>query len=324
MKNIRRKLIVVLMLAAMCVTFQSMAVSAASAPGKVNEFRAHPGYKSVILSWRPVSGADGYVLYYKKPDGNYVQYRAWTNYKKTLITYTVKDLAMYKDYAFRIAAFKYKNPNKKKDPYDKSNRIGGTLNATVMAHAEPIRPMTYRLRMSGKTVVADGFTAGKYIVNNFTGQGRYNVAKTRVSRVDPIYTRSWNYGKFAAERFVNDKGVSSSTNRLVWVSTYTQHAYYFEGSKGKWKMKDHWECSSGKPTAPTPTGNNYTKKIWKKVMWRHNIQYWSPFSSMNSIHGGYDYSDIGIPKSSGCVGNLDRNAKTVYNGCGIGTTVVIF
>lgn len=323
MKNNKKRLIIVLTIATMFIAAHAVSVSAASAPGKVSEFTVHPGYKSVILAWKPVSGADGYVVYYKKPDGNYVQYRAWTNKKKTLITYTVKDLAMYKDYAFRIAAFKYKNP-KKKDPYDKSNRIGGTLNATVMAHGEPIRPMTYRLRMGGKTVVSDGFTAGMYIVNNFTGKGRYNVSKTRVSRVDPIFTRSWNYGKFAAERFVNDKGVSSGTNKLVWVSTYTQHAYYFEGSKGKWKLKDHWECSSGKPTAPTPTGNNYTKKIWKKVRTRHGIGWWSPFSSMNSIHGGYDRSDIGHPKSSGCVGNLDSDAQTVYYNAGLGTTVVIF
>lgn len=321
MKTIKRQLFVILMMMTMFITFQVATVSAASAPAKVSDFKVHPGYKSVILSWRPVSGADGYVVYYKKPNGEYVQYRAWTNHRKTLITYTVKNLSMYKDYAFRIAAFKYKDRSKS-DPYDKSNRIGGNLNQTVMAHGQPVRPMTYRLNGAG--VVADGFTSGRYIVNNFTGQGRYLVTKTHAGRVDGIYTRDWNYGKFAAERFVNDKGVTSETNRLVWVSTYTQHAYLFKGSKGKWKLEAHWECSSGKPSAPTPTGNKYIKRIWKKVMWRHDIPYWSPFSSMNSIHGGYDHTDIGIPKSSGCVGNLDNNAKVVYERCGIGTTVVIF
>ena len=308
MKKIKKRLLVVLMLVTMFIACQAISVSAA-AP-RTTEFKAYPGYNSVILAWRRVPEAKGYVCFYKKPNGKYVRYRVWEhNPSNSLITVSINNLALYKDYAFRITAY-VNSP-------DEARAEDG-----VMAHAEPVRPMTYRLH--GRGVTADGFTAGKYIVNNYKGQGRYLVTKARAGGVSAIYTRKWNYGKFTAESFVNAKGVSSKTNRLVWVSTYTQHAYYFEGSKGHWVMKDHWECSTGKPSAPTPTGNNYQKEIWRKTMWRHNIQYWSPFSSWNSIHGGYDNSDIGHPESSGCVGNLDRNAKTVYNKCGIGTTVVIF
>ena len=333
MKVNKKRICIILMLMMLFTSLEFVGVTAAgskTAPPKVTNLKAHSGYNSITLSWNRVAKADGYIIYYKRPDKKYYYYRHVPQSSKSLITYKIKDLSQYRDYAFRVASY-VKNPTvtKRKE------------SASVMAHAEPVREMTYVLKISrggtldshygpsrsyrvnrGDTIIATKFTSGHYVFPH--KDSLFHVAKTRVRSVDPVYTRAWNYGKFSAESFVNDRGISSRTGRLVWISTYTQHAYYFKGSKGKWKLVGDWECSTGKPTAPTPTGYTNRKSIWKKVRTRHGIGWWSPFSSMNSIHGGYDRSDIGHPKSSGCVGNLDKDAKTVYYDSDIGTTVLVF
>ena len=58
----------------------------------------------------------------------------------------------------------------------------------------------------------------------------------------------------AAEKFVNDKGLSSPTKYLIWTSIAEQRTYIFTGSKQNWKLYKTFICSTGKTKTPTPTG----------------------------------------------------------------------
>lgn len=58
----------------------------------------------------------------------------------------------------------------------------------------------------------------------------------------------------AAEKFVNDKGLSSPTKYLIWTSIAEQRTYIFTGSKQHWKLYKTFICSTGKTKTPTPTG----------------------------------------------------------------------
>lgn len=155
-----------------------------------------------------------------------------------------------------------------------------------------------------------GFTAGKYI---FDKNGhKFYVNRTSTKKASYDYTNAYDYSKTEAANFVNHKGISSSTNRLIWVSFYTQQIYLFSGSAGKWTCYDTWKISTGKASSPSPTG---MKSIGKKISKRHKLSYWSCFSSLNAFHGVNASSwkkGLGKPKSGGCIRNLTSQAKLIY------------
>ena len=124
---------------------------------------------------------------------------------------------------------------------------------------------------------------------------------------------------------MNGKGLTSPTKQLIWVNTYTQELYIFKGSKGKWKLNKHWAVSTGKASSPTPTGNDGIKEVWKKLSTRHNLKWWTCFSTMNAFHGLFDSwrKKLGNPASGGCIRNEVKNAKWIYDNIKYKTTVLI-
>ena len=129
--------------------------------------------------------------------------------------------------------------------------------------------------------------------------------------------------KISAEYFVNATGRTSRTRYLIWVSTYTQHLYIFQGTKGNWKLIKDWECSTGAPWSPTPTGI-FGKEIEGHESHDGRIPYWCNFQTANSIHGHRSSYTFGSPQSNGCVRNYNENAKWIYYNCDIGTAVVVY
>lgn len=204
----------------------------------------------------------------------------------------------------------------------------------------------------GKTVVAQGFGGGLYefwydgyfftaSVLRFTNciadfdrndvsdgvwydysgiWGRQNYAST--SGVGDNYQGIKFYDKISAENFVNGSGQSSRTEYLIWVSTYTQHLYVFRGSRGNWKLIKDWECSTGAPWSPTPTG--FGKAIEGYKSYDDRIPYWCNFQTANSIHGHRSSYTFGSPQSNGCVRNYNNNAKWIYYNCDKGTAVIVY
>lgn len=175
----------------------------------------------------------------------------------------------------------------------------------------------------GQQIDAYGFGGGKYIFKNEIGSVFY-CNMTRTGKKTCVYEKAWNYSREEAEFFVNSRGITSRTGSLVWINTYTQHLYRFEGSAGNWVCVNDFDCSTGKAKTPSPTGVSGKKAIWKKIKTRHGIPYWSPYSDINSIHAKRKGWKIGTPSSNGCVRNYKQNAYDVYVNAPIGTAVLLF
>lgn len=202
----------------------------------------------------------------------------------------------------------------------------------------------------GQTILTQGFGGGKYM---FWYNGNYfHVSYARVKNCKADYqankiskSRSYSgvwakknyasaagvtdnyqglrfYDKISAESFVNSLGRGSKTKYLIWVSTYTQHVYLFQGSKWKWKLINDWECATGAAESPTPTG--FDKELERYVRYRHGVNWWRPFQTWNSIHGKLSSWEMGGPASNGCVRNFDQNAKLIYDKCPNGTALVVW
>lgn len=218
---------------------------------------------------------------------------------------------------------------------------------TLSSHDGKNRSVKFK---GGQTVIAQGFGGGKY---EFWYNGNYfyvNYVRVKNCKADyqpnkygtsKTYSGIWAmqnyasaaggteyyqglryYDRTSAEYFVNALAKTSRTKYLIWVSTYTQHLYVFQGSKGNWKLIKDWECSTGAGESPTPTGFN--KQLERKVSYRHGVKWWCPFQTWNSIHGKLSSWYMGGPASNGCVRNFDPNAKWVYDNCPNGTALIVY
>lgn len=126
------------------------------------------------------------------------------------------------------------------------------------------------------------------------------------------------------EDAVNKKGLSSSTNYLIWINTKKLYTYVFTGSEGQWKLVRSMKSTMGKPSTPTIKG---TFKVQAKGSYftvpDHEewiCKYYTQFSGDYLIHSVvYDKNDklidgrLGMRLSKGCVRVSLENAKYVYN-----------
>lgn len=288
-----------------------------SVPEAVN---AYSGAACVKFKWKPVDNVSGYIVY---RDGNQI-----AEVDPSATEYIDK-VARGESHFYTVAAF---------TSYDLNGSAYTLKSDKSKAYKQsPVRPMYYKLTIKsnykslklkkGDVVYADRFDSGKYML---LGSGTYvkrTYAKKRTA--DYIKSGGWNYSREDAETYVNTKypdpnKKGSPTNHLIWVSTYTQHVYYFARVDGQWKCKDDWECATGTASTPTPTGKSYNKAIWKKMKKYHGLKWWSCFSSMNSFHGKQSKWKVGTPASNGCVRNPNNKAEFIYKTVPKKTQVIIF
>lgn len=90
------------------------------------------------------------------------------------------------------------------------------------------------------------------------------------------------FGKTATE-FVNASGVSSRTNYLIWISKKDYAVSVFLGSKGNWRYVTAFDCSIGKPSTPTITGQ--FEYYQYQPRWTYPGYYCGPI--MRFAAGGY-------------------------------------
>lgn len=296
------------------------------------------GYKSIKLKWNKVPKADAYNVGFKKK-GKWVS-KGVTKGRSMVI----KGLKAEKKYTFRVMAVQLHDDAKGKSKLKVSDINGTTKNGkwtggvstpAYVKNTQCVRRMFIKLTKKSN---------GKRYKSYDYGGGRYFYKGGSVSRVGAsnqkayyIHQGGWNYTRGEAEFFINEylKKVSKKTkkkltkkNRLIWVSTYTQHLYIFKKKGGKWKAtKWNWEVSMGEAKTPSPTGN---KQIVKKVGHFHTVSYWNAVSytssGMNALHGAESgwVSKLGNLASHGCIRNKTSNAKIIYNNCPKYTGVLIF
>ncbi len=149
---------------------------------------------------------------------------------------------------------------------------------------------------------------------------KYKVAASKVT-LGAMATNSSAFSKSSAQKFVNNRGYSSKTKYLVWVSLYSQHVYIFKGSKGKWKLVRSFLCSTGR----TGYGTTYGKS---QIYSKQAVWYWNgvPCAKYASrIAGGAIHSwssgGLGSPASHGCVRCSISDAYYVYKKVPVNTTV---
>ena len=172
--------------------------------------------------------------------------------------------------------------------------------------------------------------------NAHTIQGYYmnNGNKNNLNRKD------WKtgYSKKTVLDFVNNSGLSSKTNYLIWASKYAQHVYIFTGKKGNWKLlnggkttgwknKAIWSnlCTSGKVNIQSRNGNYviFGKQHTAKRS-KYTYYYLSKLHTTVRLHsllhkkgqkfGGKLYNKaLGNPVSKGCIRLRPKVSKWIYD-----------
>jgi hypothetical protein len=315
-------------------------------PVAVDKVTAYPGYKSITLRWKTVEKVSSYLIMKStKEDSGFENLK--TIKAAELDNYIIKvDGEEYVN--FRDAKGIKKNTKYYYRVYSRKVPTGGgdevLSNDYAEASAKAVRPIyqtitfktTIRLTAhdgskvkhtfkKGQQVTAEGFGGGcyKFYYNNHLFYAYY----TRIGKTTSNYMSKTNYTKVTAENFVNEYGrkKSSKSNYLIWVSTYTQHLYIFKWNKTqkKWKVYKDWECSTGKAASPSPTG--FKEALNNNKMKSHSgIKWWSPYRSMNSIHGKRSsYKIDGAPHSHGCIRNYNEKGKWIYENCKPGTPLIV-
>jgi peptidoglycan hydrolase-like protein with peptidoglycan-binding domain len=153
--------------------------------------------------------------------------------------------------------------------------------------------------------------------------------------VPPVtQTASSSTTNSSIEDAINKKGLSSSTNYLIWVSTNKLYTYVFTGSEGHWSLARSMKSTIGKPSTPTIKG---TFKVQGKGSYftvpDHEewiCKYYTQFYGDYLIHSVvYDKNDklidgrLGMRLSKGCIRVSLENAKFIYNNVPRDSTVYI-
>lgn len=118
----------------------------------------------------------------------------------------------------------------------------------------------------------------------------------------------------------------------------TVTVYAQDGKNGYIIPVKRFACSVGLPSTPTPKGTYHTlnKYRWHTLMGPSYGQYCTQVVRGIYFHSvaGYnmtsynlkasDYNKLGSPASHGCIRLCVRDAKWIYDNCGLGTTVNIY
>lgn len=304
-------------------TYRSEAVSVDAAelplPAAPKKLKAYAGFKRVTLEWSKVAGAKSYVIYRK--DGKGAKFKKIKTVKASKRKYVDK-VKLDVKYTYKVYS-KNKNGKSKKAAkvtgaafwkihYKISFAVGRTLTSTTGGHKRA------RFKAGFRTTAID-FRNGQYV---FVYKGReYKISriatyKQKVSQIAPDKT----YSVREARDFVTQAKLKSRTKYLIFVNTYTQHEYVFEGKKGNWKLLWHDDIATGRASTPTQTGLTH---INSKSYVENGLKWWS-CCKVFSIHGLPGGAKVNYPTSGACVRNYDVHAKWVYDNCPIGTAVFVF
>lgn len=283
---------------------------------KVTGLRTISDYKSVTLVWNPVAKAQGYRVY---RNGALVKTVVGASNRTLRVTAAEGTV-----YTFGVEAYN-----------------GSVKGARLNAKDDAVRPMyaTFKAKarkpyykkskgkskagylVKGKSYKAENFVCGRL---RLMMNGKiYYVPRIYAKSVSLQYNRSKdaNYTREEVQYYVNHRGLTSRTKYLAFVSLYQQHAYFFTGSKGKWKCVKDWEVSTGEAKSATATGEWVVKKKHKK---KNSLAYWTTFYSGVSFHSWGNTKCFGVPHSGGCVRSAKSNALWAYKTLPMGTKVVTY
>lgn len=302
-------------------------------PATPSDFRtASYGNKTILLKWSKVKDATGYIVYrYDEKTGTYKRLgktketsfratglKAETTYKFVVRSYrTLQGKAAYSK--------KSKEVKGKARTYSSSAASvhGRYFNATVKSKA------TATVSSTGKKVT---LRAGTKVTSTSRGSGNVTVilkngSKAKMSgsklRYTSIKTTKKYYTKKQKEAFINEKGYSSKTKYLIWISQYTMNVNIFRGSEGEWKLVRSGPCVIGQ-MGRTPVGTfRLIKRGWEYGGPKFYFTWNSRTGKGNSFHRRID-GNTRSAVSLGCVRLSDSDLNFINRNCPLGTTVVSY
>lgn len=129
---------------------------------------------------------------------------------------------------------------------------------------------------------------------------------------------------------VNQWGISSRTNYMVWVSLGEYKVRLFEGSQYKWRQILEAPCAIGAPSTPSITGSY---EYQYKARWDYGTYYVGPCLV---FHGGYalhsvllnqngtEYDGrVGVGISHGCIRLKKKDIDFIANTIPVGTRIYL-
>lgn len=315
-----------------------------ASPGKIREFRVlKVAHKKVFLRWSMNKGVSGYQVFKQNSETGQFELVKQVGASKNIALIT--GLKNGENYNFKVRAFIKKNGKFTYGPMSRTV-VGRPVSKKEQKLTSAIHPYYYKAKMN-KTVTADGvkLASGKAVTVTELGKSKSTVRYKKQDLEVPtsalkllgfITKGSKTYSKSEAESFVNMKGYQSETGYLIWISTYTQRIYVFEGKQYAWTLLKSSPCATGRLEYSTPLG----------VSQVHNKQKVVEFPGTNNqggyygfrILGGYIHSWLyniatgslwnkpvyGKPTSHGCVRTDIKFAKWMFETVPVNTTNVTY
>ena len=314
---------------------------------KIKDVKVRNLDKKAWLLWTPNKDAEGYVIFEQDSTGAFVQRKRIKSASKSKLT--VRNLENNKTYVLKIAAYTTIDGQKvigklsdevKVQPFNtkKVKKIHpyyykGTMLATVRVNGVTFKK-GQSIQVSGRNSrgqVISIYSKGNTMMPILYNGKLYNVAAKNIRLSGFISNDKKAYSGKLAEQYVNYRGFSSPTKYFIWISTYGQHVYIFEGSKFNWKLVKNFLCATGmfkgedsrltatelgygyvKGRTPAEQWSDYQWIYWCLDMhpggWFHSWLYYPDGTSYGSSVGR-----LGSPSSHGCVRLAMDNIKWMYN-----------
>lgn len=155
--------------------------------------------------------------------------------------------------------------------------------------------------------------------------------KYNINVDDSLVLKKYNDNIIGKAYIVNERGIASDTNYLIWVSKSEFTVRVFTGSKGNWSYVDSFLCAIGAPGTPTCEG---TYKYYQyQPRWSYANYYCGPIMRFNggyALHStlirynGVPYDNrVGVRISHGCIRLRPENINWLASTIPLQTTVYI-
>ncbi|MPQ42562.1 L,D-transpeptidase [Clostridium tarantellae] len=166
---------------------------------------------------------------------------------------------------------------------------------------------------------------------NYLNEYSKNNINKKTNRTKPVLA----YYNQLNTSTINEFGINSLTNHLVFVNISEQKTYIFNGTKDKWSLEKEFLCSTGIEGKETPVGEF---KVETRAPWFFSEKYGQGGKYYVQFMGNYlfhsipfdrdqetilDYT-LGEPASHGCIRLAVDDAKWLYDNVKDGSKIIIY
>lgn len=179
MKKIFKKTITIIFILALIAGTVQMA-QAASAPAQVSLTVKQTASKTVTLTWKKVSGADGYEIYRRTgTSGSYTKIKTITS--GSTLTYKNTGLSIGKKYYYKVRAYDKQGNNKVRGKYSSSKSVTVTNYKPVLTVNLPdtisTTDKTIKITITSSTKNDNCYFDGAFALEDLSSSGKLHDIK---------------------------------------------------------------------------------------------------------------------------------------------------